>query len=360
MAERIDGVVAWGSGLVAYGRVRLPGRNQFNDQAAVFLSDTGDSWRTVPIDAGVGPADTSEIHLLAAGPHGIVLFGDTCCEVEAPATWWSADGESWERVPFPSTSPDGPQLAAATATADGFLVVGSEADRAGIWRSSDGRAWTAVNDAAARLSSGAVADVAFVNGRWLAAGTQDVGGRYVAAFWESRDGTVWRPVPAKAGFPPDLDVALGRLHVTSEGVLLIGNEGSHDERVQCERSGLDCGWGVETHWWSIDGRTWEQLPPVFPKPGQPAFEGPDPGEFRLLTVGPTGLIDLGEDRSGEVRLWVSADGRKWRDRGSMGIRLHTDLPSGVALTGGRVVAVGDAWDGGNQPGEPAVWIGSGL
>ena len=44
----------------------------------------------------------------------------------------------------------------------------------------------------------------------------------------------------------------------------------------------------------------------------------------------------------------------------MGLRLNYDLPSGVAVLNGSIIAVGDAWDGGNKPGEPAVWIGPGL
>ncbi|MDO8484994.1 MAG: hypothetical protein Q7S35_08605, partial [Candidatus Limnocylindrales bacterium] len=63
---------------MAFGRVKAPGRNQFNELAAVYLSDTGESWRTVPIEVGVGPEDTSEISLLAAGSRGIVVFGSTC------------------------------------------------------------------------------------------------------------------------------------------------------------------------------------------------------------------------------------------------------------------------------------------
>lgn len=71
--------------------------------------------------------------------------------------------------------------------------------------------------------------------------------------------------------------------------------------------------------------------------------------------------NLGEDRSGVVRLWGSVEGRDWLDLGAMGIRLYQDLPSGVAVLNGNVIAVGDACDGSaSKPGEPAVWIGSGL
>lgn len=42
-------------------------------------------------------------------------------------------------------------------------------------------------------------------------------------------------------------------------------------------------------------------------------------------------------------------------------RLIQDLPSGIAVVNGWVVAVGDAWDGSaSKRGEPAVWIGLGL
>ncbi len=88
--------------------------------------------------------------------------------------------------------------------------------------------------------------------------------------------------------------------------------------------------------------------------------GPGPIEFRLITSGGPGLLNLGEDRLGGVRLWASVDGRDWQDEGAMGLRLNQDLPSGIAVLNGRIMAVGDAWDGGNEPGEPAVWIGPGL
>lgn len=145
-------------------------------------------------------------------------------------------------------------------------------------------------------------------------------------------------------------------------MLPIGQEGPHDERVQCEQSGGDCGWGVETHWWSIDGHSWERLPPVRPQLGEPALTGPGPNEFRLITTGEAGLLNLGEDRSGVVRLWSSVDGRAWDQQGTTEIlRSSQDMPSGIAALNGRVIVVGDAWDGSaSKPGEPAVWIGPGL
>ena len=141
---------------MAFGRVKTPGRNQFSELAAVFLSEIGETWRTVPIDVGVGPEDGSEISLLAAGPRGMVVFGGTCCAAEEQAIWYSPDGGAWERVSLEPSVFDGAQLAAARATDDGFVVVGSQSGRAAIWTSNDGRTWTAVGSAEAGLGTDAV------------------------------------------------------------------------------------------------------------------------------------------------------------------------------------------------------------
>ena len=385
-AARIDGVIEWRSGLVAFGRVRAPGRNQFNELAAVFLSETGESWRTVPIEVGVGPEDGSEIYLLAAGPRGIVAFGGTCCAIEEQAIWFSPDGGTWERVALDPSVFDGSQLTVARATDTGFVAAGSRSGRAAIWTSNDGRVWTSVESADAELGTGAVGDVAPVDGRWFAAGYQDDGETYDGALWESRDGVAWKALAPEPLFRGDLDTAFGRLFSTSTGVLLIGNEGPHIERVRCDellgravRAGpagllvsagrlpstgsrdtaLSCGWGLDTHWWSSNGRSWERLPPIYSAPGEPPLTGPGPIEFRLITSGGPGLLNLGEDRSGGARLWGSRDGRDWTDQGA-GDTLGSgqDLASGIAILDGRVVAVGDAWDmNSGEPSEPAVWFG---
>ncbi|MDO8484070.1 MAG: hypothetical protein Q7S35_03915 [Candidatus Limnocylindrales bacterium] len=73
------------------------------------------------------------------------------------------------------------------------------------------------------------------NGRWLAAGFQDDGDTYDGALWESADGAQWQRLPTDRLFQGELDTAFGRLYPTPDGVLLIGNEGPHEERVQCEQ-----------------------------------------------------------------------------------------------------------------------------
>lgn len=385
VATRIDGVSNWQSGLVAYGRVRAPGRNQFNELAAIFLSDTGEVWRAVPIDVGVGPDDSSEIYLLAAGRLGIAAFGGVCCAVEEQAIWFSLDGVAWERLALEPSVFEGSQLAAARATDNGFVVVGSRSGRAAIWTSNDGRTWTAIESEDAKFGPGAVGDIAAVGGRWLAAGYQDDGETYDGALWESEDGVDWKALATDPLFRGELDTTFGRLYSTSAGVLLVGTEGPHNERVRCEellggeaRAGprgllasaavspsgspdtaLSCGWGRDTHWWSSDGRSWERLPPIYSAPGEPPLTRPGPIEFRLITSGGPGLLNLGEQRSGGVRLWGSLDGREWVEQDSVDIfGDREDMASGIAMLNGRLIVVGDAWDmNSGQPAEPGVWIG---
>ena len=188
------------------------------------------------------------------------------------------------------------------------------------------------------------------------------------------DGFDWRRVPTPELFAGPLDTALGRMLSTEAGVLLMGAEGPHEERVQCEKligrtssvgppsaavqTAISCGWGRETHWWSADGRAWKRLPPILPAPGEPA---PPPGiliEYRLVAPGGPGLVNLGEQSGGGARTWVSADGRAWeRLDDDNPLRASKDMASGIVVDGRRLVVVGDAWEGGSQPGVAAIWIG---
>jgi hypothetical protein len=371
----IDSVAPWRTGLVANGRIQMPGRGPASDLAAILLSETGEAWRAVPIEAGVAADDASEIRLLVAGPGGAVAFGGTCCDIEADAVWYSSSGANWEMLESASVFEDS-GVAAARPMANGFVAVGgSNAGRAAVWTSNNGRDWTAARTTTGGLGRGAINDVAKVAGRWLAVGRQDDGPTYDGALWESPDGITWRPLRAPDMFRGERDTVLERLYPTRTGVLLIGNDGPHEDRVQCElltgrtaslAAGLpvtaqSCGWGVETHWWSADGRSWKRLPPVAWRLASEVPSGPGPAEFRLITAGGPGLVNLGEDLAGGIRLYGSRDGQTWKEIDQLdGVR-PSDSMSGMTVLDGRVIAVGQAWDGRSSGAfEPAVWIGPGI
>lgn len=99
--------------------------------------------------------------------------------------------------------------------------------------------------------------------------------------------------------------------------------------------------------------------PSLPAPGEPALP---PGiliEYRLVVPGGPGLVNLGEQSGGGARTWVSADGRAWAALDEPNaLRPSKDMASGMVVDGRRLVVVGDAWEGGSEPGVAAIWIGA--
>jgi hypothetical protein len=177
--DRIDGLIPGGPGLIGWGRVSQPGRNEFNDMAAIDLSATGVAWTVVALDAGVGPADASEIQLIAPGPAGIVVIGDVCCTgEERPPMWRSADGIAWQRLPFPAEIA-GAELIRMIATRDRYVVAGRRDGRAQIWSSAEGVAWRAAGQEADEFGRGSIEDVTATATGLVAAGwVEDDQGRY--------------------------------------------------------------------------------------------------------------------------------------------------------------------------------------
>jgi hypothetical protein len=367
--DRVDGLIAGGPGLIGWGRVHQPRRNQFNDMAAVHLSTDGVGWAVIPVDAGVGPPDTSEIQLVATGPAGIVLFGDVCCTKEERALWRSADGRAWERLPYPAVIGPTDELTRLMATADLYVLAGRSNGAAAIWTSRDGAAWSAVDGAAAGFGPGSIADVARTASGFVAAGYLDVAGTYDGAVWTSPDGEHWTRVAADILTGKD-DTAIQKVVVWAGGWFLVGLEGPHAERVRCEQLGLagqlasidrpvdlddgprldlSCGWGSEVHWLTADGTTWQRVAPAGSQGGVVAKRG-ELIEFRLVAAGGPGLVVLGEGSDvGAASIFVSADGVHWvatvpDEQFPVGI-----VPAGFVIGGRVLAAVADG---------PSAWIGT--
>ena len=195
----------------------------------------------------------------------------------------------------------------------------------------------------------------------VAVGTvDDAAGTHDGAIWISKDGVQWTRTaeadPALIG--PD-ETELWRVVPFARGLFVIGNFGSHEDRVECERAlgavasldaapppetAFSCGWGQEHHWLSPDASAWVRLPPLDPLPGQPPKPGRRPIEFRLLTAGGPGLVNLAEDSvppDGDSGIWASADGIGWQ-------RVDPPFPgpvgsvqSGFVIVGREIVTVGE-------------------
>jgi hypothetical protein len=359
---RIDGLTAGNGAVVGWGRVATPGRNQFNDMGAVFVSSDGRRWRAIALDDGVPPADTSEPNGVAIGPLGMLAFGGVCCGIEERALWRSADGLNWTRVPLGAgfNQRVGTMLR-VVGLKTGWVAVGSQGDQAVIWTSLDGSDWQPVDPAVAGLGKGSVSDVALTADGLVAVGTvDDAAGTHDGAIWISKDGVQWTRTaeadPALIG--PD-ETELWRVVPFARGLFVVGNFGSHEDRVECERAlgdvasleaapppetAFSCGWGQEHHWLSRDGSAWVRLPPLDPLPGQPPKPGRRPIEFRLVTAGGPGLVNLAEDSippDGDSGIWVSADGIAWQRVDPPFPGPGGSIQSGFVIIGREIVTVGE-------------------
>lgn len=362
--DRIDALVRGGPGLLAWGRASMPGRNQFDDMGAVYLSQDGRTWLTVPLDAGVGPNDGSEIRVVVPGPAGLLAFGGVCCtDEERPALWRSPDGRAWTRLPYPAAI-GAANVTSLVASRDRYVAGGQLDGAAVVWTSRDGVAWAPIGGDPRGFGRGGVNDVAVAPEGIVAVGWLEDDKVWDGAIWASADGDAWERLPAEILTGVD-DTVLNRIVVRAGGWLVLGWDGSHDERIRCEQAGrvasiggtapppvmtrdFSCGWGHEAHWITADGRNWvEVVPPAGLVPARPG-ELVEFGSHRVVAGGP-GLVALGEEwEVHSSSIFVSEDGRTWQPT-DPATQLPSGGPVGLVVVGRSVLAVGS---------ELQVWVGA--
>lgn len=147
----MTGVTAAGNDLVAWGIAEVPLADKPDEHLVLPLlwaSRDGRRWIDV-----VDP-DMDSVTAVAGGPGGFVAAGQAGSEA---AVWFSADGETWDRVGEGAfNSPADLHLESAAATSAGYVVVGANGQCLStscpdqdivIWASADGRSWSRVPSA---------------------------------------------------------------------------------------------------------------------------------------------------------------------------------------------------------------------
>jgi hypothetical protein len=372
--QSISSIVGGGPGLVAIGDDARGDESAQTSFGAVWLSVTGADWREVELSAGVRPGDSASAQHVVSGPSGLVIAGSVCCTEERAAMWWSADGIRWERVSLPEGADPTGYVQDIAAGPDGYVAVGLTADRGAIWTSLDGRTWSAADPKAADLLPGIINGVARSGDGWIAVGRIDSRPTHDGGIWTSRDLEHWRRLPDALPLAGDDEVELYRPVPFAGGVIVVGGQGTAEDRRRCENLGrahlaaagdqlaLVCGWQFETHFLSSDGLAWERLPDLWPRMPQPL---PDPLpprrliSWQTMTAGGPGLVVVDaeligrSDSSNTSALWTSADGRTWSRVGNADQLPPNESPTSVAVVGRTVVAAGQG-----QFGDGAVWIGT--
>ena len=157
------------------------------------------------------------------------------------------------------------QMLAVTATADGFLAVGSHGSRPAAWTTSDGRTWSQADLPLPAGATGAVLEHVAADGRIVVAVgvAQTAAGQVPFAARSADGGRTWTeaalPVPAGTAQVSALAAAGGSFTVT--GMFGV-RPGEQDVVV----------------WTSPDGTTWQAATPAGPglaSPGIQAITGLD-------------------------------------------------------------------------------------
>jgi hypothetical protein len=196
-------------GIVAVGSDSSSGAKD----AAVWISKNGGtSWSraTDPTHALGGPGDQQiqRVELLTTGLGGLVAVGSDSSHGGDAAVWISNDGETWQRVPDPNNVLGGPgqqemndvQTFGTTLIGVGSDTASGSADGA-IWTSTNGVDWQRVADPKdvfdgpgdqvfTRLVTPDHFDSTMIP-NIMVGGFDTSGGDADAALWWSNDGTTW-------------------------------------------------------------------------------------------------------------------------------------------------------------------------
>ncbi|HHC07411.1 MAG TPA: hypothetical protein ENK55_01655 [Actinobacteria bacterium] len=277
-------------------------------RAVLLRSVDGVSWAREPLDL---PAGTL-LQDVAIGPQGAVLAG---VEGTEAVVYWSTPDGSWVRSRI---DPDAGRMSsvvnAVRATPDEFVAVGRTDDqrggsRAAVWRSSDGRSWTRLDDQAfqgpdsAATDSVETGDTVVVGGVW----SDGISPAQPVVWRGTARGTRWDRIPL-----PTRDTSmLGGVAAAAarpRDVVAVGFEG-------------DSG----AIWRSTNGGAWERAEGDF---------GDDPSIVRIhdVVAGPAGYVAVGSVSDGMERnrmvLWFSPNGRSWT---------RQDVEQPLSVVGGNVI-----------------------
>ena len=230
-------------GLVAVGRQL--------DHPVAWTSADGAAWQLhdVPV---LGGMHAERMTAVAATSFGFVAGGSAGPELfERHARFWtSPDGQSWEPAPDDPTAFADAEVTAISAIGDRLVAVGwlgtAQHHTGGVaWTSSDGRAWTRIDDAAFKDAAAASMIVAPWGGL-LAVGS-DIE-RKAALAWLSADGEQWKRVVA-GDYGDRRNLWMTDVAAVGDIVVAVGTAQA-TQRASA------------TSWVSTDGITWQQAHPA--------------------------------------------------------------------------------------------------
>ncbi|MFI7039429.1 hypothetical protein ACIBI0_22300 [Microbispora rosea] len=276
----------------------------------------------------------------AAGATVVAAGSDTTSPLARPLFLVSADGGAhWQtgRVADAPGYESAPGAVGRVAGGDGrWLAVGTDAPGSagpaarGIWVSSDGRSWTAVDPArlTAFWSQDRITDVARTATGFLAVGATTLrDGTAGPVAWVSPDGVGWTRVDGDQIGTPDKIRAMRAVAARGDSVVALADPGSGDSISVVLRS--DDG-----------GRTWLRTAAAL------ADVRAEPGALAVTEKGFVLVPTRQKSDAGEVRVYCSPEGADWTQCGTIGpLGAEGTGVRGLAASAAGVAAVAEsAWE----------------
>ncbi|MDH2429848.1 hypothetical protein [Sphaerisporangium sp. TRM90804] len=303
--------------------------------------DGGSGDRAFVAPPGISGNGSSQVlnAVTSVGSTVVAVGSDTTSPVPRPLFLVSTDaGRSWElgRVAVPAGYQPAGSAGRVTGGGGRWLAAGTEAPGTagpaarGMWTSTDGRSWTAVDPArlTAFWSGDRITDLARTASGFVAVGSTTLqNGGYGPVAWVSPDGQSWSRVDTREIGTTDKVRAIRAVVAKGDAVVALADPGKGDTTSVILRS-------------PDGGRTWLRtaaaLPGVRPEPGALAV-----AEKGFLLV-PT----LQKSTAGDVRVYCSDLGDAWRQCGVIdGLGREATGVRGLASSSAGVAAVAEAgWE----------------
>jgi hypothetical protein len=180
----------------------------------------------------------------------------------------------------------------------GFLAVGVESEHGAAWFSANGEAWSKIDR---ELPVGSLQDVVGMqNGGFVVVGNDAEADLEAAAWVVSGDGSEWQRAIVPAAAPASNGHQLRRVWSFDDGYVAFGqSSGSLPENslVATDDSAI---------FTSPDGLNWVRHDISSATTGQLTLR-----DYSAITDWSDGLLSVGPDDDGVVRVWLSSDGVQW-------------------------------------------------
>ena len=305
---------------------------------------------------------TPTVPRISCGDGGSLAGSESAYVLSCGGVWRSDDGRTWTAASAPQSTSAGLHVDAVASDGRSFVGWDRSTTVSGLWYSSDGRTWTVtglpgdrgvVDAVAGRPTGGYVvagrvgqpaADLDPPDG----AGPAHTSLRGTQAFWASDDGRAWSAPVMPPGFEDARANALAA-DGPGGGVVAVGLMGQIDEERNVEP--------VPTVWRSVDLVRWERL--IGPAVG---LLEPNYGDTRVVATTQRWLLLGSRLRADAASLWDltaigtaagSEDGRAWWGGAPIPLSDEPYTIADVAVRDGRIVVLGNdsTGDGGAH-----VWV----